>query len=670
MECLSVSIWEHIMKNLAIKLLSATVLAGAVATGAQAQLLFPAGEIHGMGASSVSNVQVNLQNCLGDDNPLGVNNGTTSNVTLSTFTGANPLTCTGSGASNAGNIYNSTNVFSGLYISTGSGLGREEWRLFSDRFDGSANKVWPDPLGTTAFGATHWSNIQYAFSDAAATTSDITAYNTNAAPNAGAAVQFPLYVFPVAFAYNPVYGFKGTTELRFNITKAQKINGLAAGGLKLSTQNYCDIWNGVVTNWNDASLLENQGGHSLRSAADDLTRWNTVGVPIRLIGRADKSGTTDLLTHALKAQCAGKPGNKFTQARESLPYDNTSTINIAAFRSDTNYVPGNNSNNHAGTTQSIGGLVYDRKGAAHGFCDIGLVTASDCSAFAANQQTPGLFILADGSGGVEEAVRADNTVAPNALLTGVAVTGAADVTLNGKFGYISADFVVASPGRTLHSAALQQDPNSVIVAKTKFLMPATKNASTAFGSVLPPQTTAASGKFAGSSDTRTVYKDLTNTGLGTETVSRSNPLHWVNVLYPPSGTTLESPTAGYPVTGPSNLLTYTCFSSAGKRNAINNMVTALLNAGLATATDTQMTLRADGATAVNPATFTGTSGSALGILTKLNVATVPKGWAHAIQQTFFKNSAEAKGVTLGSLNLWIRDDADTANSTCAGKPGA
>jgi len=100
------------------------------------------------------------------------------------------------------------------------------------------------------------------------------------------------------------------------------------------------------------------------------------------------------------------------------------------------------------------------------------------------------------------------------------------------------------------------------------------------------------------------------------------------------------------------------------------MVTALLNAGLATATDTQMTLRADGATAVNPATFTGTSGSALGILTKLNVATVPKGWAHAIQQTFFKNSAEAKGVTLGSLNLWIRDDADTANSTCAGKPGA
>lgn len=649
------------MKNVTFKLLSATVLAGALATSAQAQFTFPAGEIDGMGASSIQNVLSNIHACFGQNNPYGDNKGNITTPFFEDFSSGAVLDCSGTttAATTDNDIYNAGATYNGQYIATGSGLGRQEWRLFSNQFTGT--NVFPANKGP--FPATPWTNVQYAFSDAAATASDITAYNTSAAPSAGKAIQFPLFVLPVAVAYAPVYGYKGTTELAFNITKAQKVNKETAGGLKLSTQNYCDIFNGVVTNWNDGSLEENKNGHSLRASADDVTRWNTVGVPIRLVGRVDKSGTTDLFSHALSNQCAGKAGNKFLRAQESLPYASTgSSVSYTALRSDTNYKPSVAQTSFAGDVNTLSDVVWDKTN----FCLIGQVNASVCntSTISASSWDFGQYIVADGSGGVEGAILAKGA---NALLDG---TGG--VTLNGKVGYISADVVAPAHNKTLFSAALQQTPNSAITTKTKFLMPTSKNGVTALGKVLPPQTKAGSGKFD-TTDPRSVYKDITNKGAGEEAVSRSNPLHWVNVLYPNPASgqaSLENPATGYPITGTTNMLTYQCFSDGGKLAAITNLVNGMLAAGLTAATDAKFDKRANGST-LDVKTFSGTSGTAIGVLTKSNIGVMPKAWAHAIQQTFFLNSAENKsGTVLGNQNLWMRDASGTASPTCAGKVGA
>ncbi len=665
------------MKKFSFKLLSATILAGTLASAANAQFAFDSAEIDGVGATSVQNVIVNVNSCIGDDEQLGVNNNSVATVTYGTYTGSHPLSCTGSGASNAANIYDSTGVYDGKYVATGSGTGRKEWSTFANAF---ATGTFPVGLGGGAFGtfpAAPWSHVQYAFSDSAATPADISTYNANAnsATNAaGAAIQFPLFVFPVAFAYNPEYGYvnyvdetsKGT-PLLFNITTPQSINGTVAGGMKLSRQNYCDIWNGTISNWNDGALVENQGGHSLMSASDTLSRWTSKGVPIRLVGRADKSGTTDLLSHALKAQCTVSTGhpNNFTKAREALPYNASSGINITTYDATSIYTPtGYLANNYAGDTNEISGIVYDRSATGGtGFCAIGSVTSpGNCGSFPADLiPTAGQFIVASGSGGVRDAVFSS---ASNALLDDTA-SGDPTIKLNGKFGYISGDFIKPSPSAILFAAALQEG-GAAVTTKTKYLMPSTANATTAFGTVLPPQAKK-SGKTSSiyfATDKRVVYNDLTNTANGgTAKVDRAIPTHWVNILYPPATKgNLELPTKGYPVTGPSNFLTYTCFSTDGKRSAISNLVGYLTGS---------ITKRNSGA-ALDTTTFTGTTTAALGILTKSNFALVPGSWIAAINETFLSNSA-----AVGSKNLWIQSvqpvasqGEATSNPTCTVGKGA
>jgi hypothetical protein len=202
-------------------------------------------------------------------------------------------------------------------------------------------------------------------------------------------------------------------------------------------------------------------------------------------------------------------------------------------------------------------------------------------------------------------------------------------------------------------------------------MPTAANATAAFGTVLAPQSIATSGAY-NTTDTRTVYKDLTNVAVAgdtaaliaakVETVSRANPLHWANILYPSAydtagvalattPKTLANPTAGYPVTGTTQILTYTCFSSSGKTHGVANYIQYVFG---------KVTKK--NAIGGNPAsislsanTFPGTGATTYGILAKSNIATVPAGWRTAILETFLKKSTQASGgPTLGSLNLWIQ----------------
>ncbi|HYZ47574.1 MAG TPA: substrate-binding domain-containing protein, partial [Sphingomonas sp.] len=436
------------MLTLKQQLLAATIIAG-VAAPAQAQFSFPSAELRGVGASTPADINVKVNNCIGVNQQLGSNNGSLSSVTLTDFVPTTPSTSnpdlfcsTGDGLEN--NIYNGSTTFTGKYVSTGSGFGRQQWRLFTNQFTGSSSST--NPFGT-------WANVQYALSESPTTFSEYnTDYANNAATVAGAGIQLPLYVVPIAFAYNPQYGSNNGTPLNFRVKSPQSINGAVAGGLKLSKDVYCRIWNGQITNWNHPDLTALNGGQSLRDLNDPQARWDSEGVPIRLVGRADKSGGTDVFSHAMSAQCgttvANGGTNKFEKAQESLPYDNTSAIDIRPLRSDSNYFPGSAAKNFAGTTQTLSGYVYDRN--TEKLCFWNEVSGGACPATPAainNALLVGKFIVADTSAGIEKALRLNN----NNLAIASSVTPG--LTLNGKLGYLGADFIVPSAGRTLHGAA-------------------------------------------------------------------------------------------------------------------------------------------------------------------------------------------------------------------------
>jgi hypothetical protein len=486
------------------------------------------------------------------------------------------------------------------------------------------------------------------------------------ANKAGPAIQVPFYVIPISFAYNPAYGQNATgaatVDMKFNVKTPASINGVVSGGLRLSRVAYCKIYNGEITNWNDATLKTLNSNLSLHDTVNDtLTRWNAEGAPIRLVGRADRSGGTDVFTRAMAAQCAGLvTTNKFSKAAESLPYDNTSAIDIRRLRPDTHYFPTSTASRFSGIVQGLGGLVFDR--VSDNIClwsEVNPATAQCDAALApggvlTNAPTNGLFTVADGSSGVGEAIE---TTVNNTLINSTT----AGIKLNGKFGYVGADFVKPVAGRNLFSAALQKGTT------TAYVMPSALNASAAFGTVLPPQTTAGSGAYStldlrtlGSVDPYLAINAATNPAVP---VSRANPLHWAAVLYNPNvavTSTLAAPANGYPVTGAAFMLTHTCFKPA------NSLVPGL-NANrfglvqfMATAFGkiTKNSLN----TAVSANTFKGTGATALGILSQSNTAVPSAAWTAAITDTFLKKGPTA----LGALNLWIQDTYPTTASDVDG----
>ena len=669
------------MKNFKTILLTATIVAG-VASPAYAQFAFPTVELDGAGASTVADIVAKSQNCIGVDKDRGKSDNNTSTVVLADYSPTTPalanpsLTCTaGDDVYNAG-----TTTYSGLYVSTGSGFGKEMWRKFSNRFDGTAGKIFPT-TGTFA-GVTPWTNLQYALSESPVVGTDTTDYNAagQAFDKAGPGIQFPLYVVPVTMAYNQSYGKNAANQvMNFNNKFPVTVNGVAAGGLRLKKATYCAIWNGTITNWNDKTLIFGiqvlNGNQPLFDPiTDNATRWTADGAPIRLIGRADRSGATDVFTRALSAQCSG---TKFLNAAESLPFDYAASGNVDAtqLNSGTNYKNVSyTAARFAGSTNSISTYGWDKNGVS---CLLTAVTAGVCAAGAV-ANTPGLIMVADGSGNVEKAIKSS---------TGTALVPVNGANLDGKLGYIGADFIAPTPGKTLFAAALQ------IGTGAGYAFPSAINANAAFGTVFAPQSTAASGAY-NPADARQVWKDLTATSATydatkQETVDRTKPAHWVNILYPApfdsAGTpvvvkTLANPAAGYPVTGVANLLTYTCFTSSAKVHGVANFVGYLtgkvVKKNAIGGTPASISLSAN--------TFAGTAPATLGILPKANIATIPPGWRTAVNETFLQRKVGA----LGALNLWIQSAQPTtatgagatsltvvdapanANPNCSGKPGA
>ena len=709
------------MRNFKTSLLAATIMA-TTASPAFAQFSFPTVTLDGVGATTIADINTKVQNCIGVNTPFATNAspaGTTAPIALADYTpnvpsAANPeLDCT-----LGDDVYNGTTTYTGQYIATGSGLGNQSWRNFTTQFKTGVNSLGATvrPFGANPFPAV--SNVQYAMSESPIRPSDVTDYNTNdlerspdstapgnfikdvpggvdldfdesAAAAAGPGIQIPVYVIPVSVAYNPTYGFNASNQrMNFNVRLPVTSNGVGVGGLRLRKSDYCAIFNGTITNWNDPLLTLRNSPNATPAGqvplfdplTDSASRWASQGAPIRLVGRADRSGGTDVTTRALAAQCgttvANGGTNKFERAAQSLPYDQTSTIDIRPLRADTGYRPAavnpggtpQAATAFGGSAQSIGGKVFANNGQ---FCDIANVTSGTgvCTVVDTNASTPGLFIVADGSSRVVDAIMEETSAAGGLINVGA-------VRINGKVGYVGADFAAPTPGRTAHSAALQVGN---VATGTSFVVPNALTAGQAFGTVRPPQSPTASGVY-NVSDTRQVYKDLLNTSATfnaalQETVNRANPIHWASVLYPApfdaagnpiTVTSLAAPTAGYPITGPAYMLMYTCYSTPAETHGIANMIQYIT--GKVTkknaigGSPASITLSAN--------TFPGTGAATLGILAKSNTATVSAGWRSAIVETFLKKSTQkangTTGATLGSLNLWIQSaQPTTATGTAA-----
>jgi hypothetical protein len=635
---------------------------------AYAQVLLPSVELRGGGASSVLEVLPRTANCMGNPgaglNQVGSNDGSLTTVSAGLFQPASP---TATNPVFDCSIREAQPDFQLKYISTGSGTGRTMWRGFqtATSLDGTANKI--NPFTGSGTPST-WSNIQLAFSDSPISTSDLSTYNStanNSTNKAGAAIQLPFFVLPVAFAYNPAYGVKttgaGPVELKFRVKTPVSVNGIVAGGLRLTKDAYCKIFNGEITNWNNALLKTLNGNTDLFDATNDTsTRWLAEGAQIRLVGRADNSGTTDIFTRAIAAQCGGRVAvNKFTRNQQALPYAVGGTIDISRMVPATSYKPSSASSAFAGTVQSLGGLVYDRVSKQICAWDEVNITTRRCDIAVkgtlTNTPTPGLFMVADTSDGVIEAI---SGLGSNSLIASTTP----GISLNGAFGYNSADGVKPSPGRTLFSAALAKGTST-----TSFVMPSATNAALAFGTILPPQSTATSGAY-NVADTRTLgavdpYQAITATvnGGSSVPVDRANPLHWAAVLNNPNLPTagsLADPTNGYPVTGPAYLMTYTCFKPANplvpgnnaKRFGIVNYM--LLAFGKQTKDFANAPISAN--------TLKGTGATSLGVISQSNITVPPASWINAIIETFLKKSTQTSGdVQLGNRNLWIQDGNPT-----------
>ena len=686
------------MKMVKSVLLSATVFAGvAVASTANAQVLLPApgpndndAALHGAGATSIQNVLVQEFNCIGKDFQLGNSNNSFTTVPAALFkptspTAANPtLYCTGytpvPNPLPANTLLEDIQPnFAAKYVGTGSGFGRQAWRLFSQQFDPVTAGVF-NPFVNIS-GQTPWSHLQFAFADSNISQSDYNPYQANAQTPAGAAVVFPKYVLPVAIAYNPVYGINANgAEMRFNVAKPQSINGVVSGGLPLSRVAYCGIFNGTIKNWNDGVFKTANLNKTLQDTTNDTaTRFNTDGVPIRLVGRLDRSGTTDVFSRHLAAVCGPTVANGGTNAyvtnAESLPYSPASGVNLANIRADTGYSTGNNNGgNYPNASNSTKNLISGD----YFNTTTGAITYNGAgpSSSPVGNMGSGLFITANGSGALARAIN----LAPDYVLS----TANGSATLNGKVGYIGADFVVNSASaptasnQKVFAAALQVNGTGTLYA-----MPTAANGGLAFGSgttaILPPQSNS-TGAFTGT-DTRTVPLWAAS---GTGVATRDNPLAWTAVLYADPTKTLAAPVKGYPITGTTQFLGYTCYLPTNRLNVVEFLG---LNLGKIN--------KDSGNRAISTNTFKGTGATLLGILAQSNIGVVPAAWQGAITETFLKKSTQKATVNGASIalatygnggnGLWIQSkylltaaDIDATpkptdvqpNPSCTGKTGA
>ena len=616
--------------------------------------------LHTAGAASVKNVMARAFNCIGPDNQLGNSSSPTALSTVSpgnyigngSYSTFNPsLDCSNEANNLQPNIQ-------GQYVAADPDFARQMWAEFADNFDGAAsggaNHVAAGMFNP--FDPGHaWGHLHFAMSDSGLTNTDLDTYNAtgNAADHAGPAITFPLYVVPVAIAYAPIYGTNAAGNAMVFNARGKGMNNTFA--LVLTKSVYCGIFNGTITNWNDPAIqlsngtkrvavrhgtgntakvnYENLGVPLFDPTNDNAARWAADGVPIRLVGQLDRSGTTDVFTRHLAAVCNSTNGftanNTYLHHAQSLPYSAFGSGN-ADFRSvlaATDYNPSAASSLFAGTVNMVSGDYWN--GTA--IVNIGSGTPSSMPN---GNHGSGLYLLASGPAKVASVLTAN----PDYTLHGV--------KLNGKVGYLSADFIqpsVDAPGG-LNAALLQSGAgafpqitysagNIYNRTDTKFALPTARAALYALTQSAPSPT-----------DTRIVPLPTGGTGPARP----ENPLAWTEVLYADTTNTLANPqaTGSYPLVGTTQFLGYTCYATTASREAVVNHLGSVL--GL---------IKRDAAGNLFAGqTFGGSTLSLVypSIPAQSNIGVVSPAWAQAIR-TYFLSNAATNGLYIQDAPMPIYD---------------
>ncbi|MDR3509120.1 MAG: substrate-binding domain-containing protein [Caulobacteraceae bacterium] len=539
-------------------LLGVSALAAASALAASASATTT---IYGGGSSLLAPYWNQTANCYDADTGAYLVKGTpATSVSTSTPSGVTCSPTTGNAIA-----YDSTG--------SGSGIGAVYAHTPTVALFGSTDSAGTIPV---------YSTVNYGLSDNSLVTADLSVYNsggtegsgssavTVVAPGVtpgtgqygnpkslyGALVQFPVSVDPVAIAYSPVYkkvlrANGSVTTYSFNV---QSPNSDSSGGLKLDATTYCKILSGQISNWNDSALTALNGGVSLADPSDP--NFSTFSVPLQIVGRSDSSGTTSILTRHLAAVCG--TGNAFgTAGSTTLP-------------------------------SSLQGPIYDK-------------TLSNNNAVSGESTTQ--FTRAAGSDGVAK------YVAFTALPT---VVGNANAIYQGRIGYVGSDYAlpaVTNTGANTYNLNVADLKNS----NGDYVEPTGATALTAFGSILPPQSTSTGAYSAG----------VTANGL------RNDPTAWVQSTSATAPLATPSAANAYPIVGTTNFLGYTCYSDASRL--------ALLNAYL---------------------TFQLTNSNAQTILAKAGLAALPSAWTTAITNTFTNSAGDAS-----SLNLFFAQAGSSSSNT-------
>ncbi|ABB11183.1 substrate-binding domain-containing protein [Burkholderia lata] len=134
----------------------------------------------------------------------------------------------------------------------------------------------------TFLGSQNTGMVDFAYSDAALSSSQITSYKTGLGTTNGPLIQIPYIVTPITV---PIINGPAVTST----TTPQTTPG-QAHSIALNDDDLCGVFSGKLTNWNQVTNPETGSVYTLHA-------------PITVVYRSDSSGTTELLTRHLVAVC-------------------------------------------------------------------------------------------------------------------------------------------------------------------------------------------------------------------------------------------------------------------------------------------------------------------------------------------------------------------------------
>jgi phosphate transport system substrate-binding protein len=247
-------------------LLSTAMLVGFVATSGSALAVDP---IYGGGGTLAAKVYRQTFDCYGV--PVGTRTTT--------------CTTAGPGAT--------TQEF--LYSPVGSGAGKSAFLANDPTLLGTPAASNTVSFTSTAFPAYPYPGLHFAGSDAQLTAAEFTTYTTNDLAKFGHAKQVPMFVTGIALPFTPP-----TTGFTYASNVTTPTGGSAP--LRLSAKSVCGIFTGAITNWNAPQLTIDNNNVALVSTS----------TPIKVVVRADSSGTTAIFSAYLAANCTPASGFPYT----------------------------------------------------------------------------------------------------------------------------------------------------------------------------------------------------------------------------------------------------------------------------------------------------------------------------------------------------------------------